>query len=357
MNWHVRTIFLTLVLWAVVLPEVDAKEPTSQTSANLKQVLRLYPDADLNKDGILTRSERQEYQKQLLLKGNPLPKPDAAQVKYGPHDRNVLDLWLAQGNGPRPLAVFIHGGGWAAGDKSMLPVDDLRRLRSAGVTVVSINYRYSTQDPFPAPMRDAGLAIQFLRHQAGRYNIDPRRVAAYGVSAGGVTSLWLAFHDDFADPNAPDPVLRQSTRLRCAGSIVGPTTVDKKTMDDWFGMKVAAHPAFYPFYGVPNGQEQELYSDRVREIGQQASPINHLSKDDPPVFLDFPQDIVELSEKANANEVVHHPLFGVKLKEAADKIGVEANFQAGNKPQDRYENLIDFLIVKLEAAGPPASGP
>ncbi len=194
-------------------------------------------------------------------------------------------------------------------------------------------------------MRDDGLAIQFLRYHAREYSIDPARVAAFGSSAGAVTSLWLAFHDDFANPEASDPILRQSTRLTCAGSIVGLTTVDKKTMDEWFDMKVVTHQVFYPFYNVKT--EEELYSEPVRKIAAEASPINHLTKDDPPVFLAYPQDNTPLPVKHTANEIVHHPMFGVKLKEAMDQVGVECNFQARNMPQKRYRDMVDFLTRKL----------
>ncbi|MEJ5297644.1 MAG: alpha/beta hydrolase, partial [Armatimonadota bacterium] len=48
----------------------------------------------------------------------PLPPPDFSNVRYGAHERNVLDLWKAPGNGAAPLVVFIHGGGFVGGDKS-----------------------------------------------------------------------------------------------------------------------------------------------------------------------------------------------------------------------------------------------
>lgn len=278
-----------------------------------------------------------------------LPTPNEKDLSYGPHERNVIDLWLAEGDGVRPLVVFIHGGGWLAGDKKSVKAVDVERFLKAGVSVASINYRFSNHAPYPAPMRDGGLAIQFLRRYAKKYRLDPTRVGAYGGSAGAVTSLWLAFREDMADADSENPVLRESTRLTCAGSIVGPTTVDKKTMDEWFGMKVVTHPAFLPLFDVET--EEELYSKRVRKIQADASPITHLTADDPPMYLMFPQDLTELSKDHNANVMVHHPLFGVKLKEAADAIGVEANFEAKNRPQDRYEDLVDFMITQLVAAG------
>src|SRR5262245_4805795 len=144
------------------------------------------------------------------------PKPDVANARYGPHERNVLDLWKARAEKPTPLVVFIHGGGFRGGDKKNLPLPLLDRCLKAGLSVASINYRLSQHAPFPAPMHDSARAIQFFRSKAKDWNLDPARIACTGSSAGAGISLWLAFHDDLADPKSTDPVARQSTRLSCA---------------------------------------------------------------------------------------------------------------------------------------------
>src|SRR5262249_41628078 len=144
------------------------------------------------------------------------PKPDVANARYGPHQRHVLDLWKAKSDRPTPLVVFIHGGGFRGGDKKNLSPVLLNLCLKAGLSVASINYRLSQHAPFPAPMHDGGRAIQFFRFKAKEWNLDPRRIAATGGSAGAGISLWLAFHDDLADPGSKDPVARESTRLSCA---------------------------------------------------------------------------------------------------------------------------------------------
>lgn len=347
--------FAVAVVAVCLLGLAEGADPTSQSDPRLRNLLLERPQADTNRDGVLTLAEAQDFQRRMrAFVENETAKvsafyesfpPTFAEVRYGPHDRNVLDLWVAEGEAPRPLVVYIHGGGWIGGDKTKFPTEQFERLLAAGISVASISYRYSTIEPYPTPMRDGGLAVQFLRHHSGKYKIDPHRVACYGSSAGAVTSLWLAFHDDLADAGAEDPVLRQSTRLTCAGAIAAPTTLDKQSMDEWFGMKVVTHPAILPLFGVET--EQELTSEKVRRLALEASPISHLTRDDPPVFLDYPQRHEPLPAKHSANLAVHHPLFGIKLKEAADKIGVEANFQAANQQQERYTDLVDFLIKKL----------
>jgi acetyl esterase len=67
------------------------------------------------------------------------PPPDHADVRYGPHERNVLDVWLAKSPTPTPLVVYYHGGGFRAGDKRTLNVELLEKLRSGGISVAAAN--------------------------------------------------------------------------------------------------------------------------------------------------------------------------------------------------------------------------
>src|SRR5207253_11448306 len=149
--------------------------------------------------------------------------PTFANVKYGPHERNVLDLWQAESKQPTPVLVSIHGGGFVAGNKSVQP-QLLKDCLDSGISVAAINYRYSTQAIAPAPFQDGARAVQFLRSKAKEWNIDPKRFAATGGSAGAGISLWLGFHKDMAGAKSGDPVLRQSTRLACMVVFDGQTS-------------------------------------------------------------------------------------------------------------------------------------
>ena len=72
-------------------------------------------------------------------------------------------------------------------------------------------------------MNDCLRAIQFVRHNAAKWKIDPQRIGVTGGSAGGHLSLWVALHDDAAEAKSNDPVARQSSRVACAVSFAGPT--------------------------------------------------------------------------------------------------------------------------------------
>ena len=73
-----------------------------------------------------------------------------------------------------------------------------------------------------------------MRQNAIEWNFDPTRLAATGCSAGAGLSLWFGFHNDLADPDNEDPVLRQSTRLTCMAVFNGQTSYDPRFIRDLF---------------------------------------------------------------------------------------------------------------------------
>src|SRR5204863_748197 len=99
-------------------------------------------------------------------RGADLPTPDYADVSYGEHPNDKLDLWLAKSDKPTPLVVFIHGGGFVGGDKSSASSAAIKQCLDAGVSFASINYRFRTEAAINTVLRDSARAIQFLRHQA-----------------------------------------------------------------------------------------------------------------------------------------------------------------------------------------------
>jgi acetyl esterase/lipase len=248
------------------------------------------------------------------------PNPDVADAKYGPHARNVLDLWKAKGAGPRPLVVFIHGGGFRGGNKEQLGSDLLKRCLDAGISVAAINYRLTDTAPFPAAFMDSARAIQFLRFNAKEWNLDPKRVAATGSSAGGATALWIGFHDDMAEPKSADPIARQSTRLTCLAVSGAPTTYDPRVIQKLIGGRTHEHPALLPFFGI---KPEEIDTPKAYELYEKASPINYLTKDDPPVFLFYSEPKGPLPSDAKPGLGIHHPKFGELLKEKMDPLGIE----------------------------------
>ena len=268
--------------------------------------------------------------------------PEYRDVKYGPHQRNLLDFWQAQSDRPTPVLVSIHGGGFRGGNKSVSGAL-LRQCLDSGVSVAAITYRLSQHAIAPASFTDSARAIQFIRHKAKDWNVDPKRIAATGGSAGAGISLWLGFHDDMADPESDDPVLRQSTRLSCMFVNNGQTSYDPRFIRDLFpGKDTYQHSALAQLFGVDLSQLDRLPEAKVR-LFEEVSPLNHLSKDDPPAILNYNRAID--TPVTNQSIGIHHAKFGVALKERMDALGIRCEVYAAGKNLGggRRLSTIEFL--------------
>ena len=273
------------------------------------------------------------------------PRPTFSNVAYGPHPRNVIDLWRAPGEGPRPLLVYIHGGGWITGDKG-LKMPQFQPFLDRGISCAAINYRLAPDHPLPAPVHDAARAIQFIRSKATEWQIDPRRIALTGPSAGACTSMWLLLHDDLADPRAADPILRQSSRVCAAAVMVGQTSIDPRTIEDWLGPNVLKHPMICKAVGESTIEDALRNYAEHRKLYVEFSPINHVDAHDPPLFMTCSAEM-DLPSR-DAGHGIHHPLYGVKLKEKSDKAGHECHLLVpGFFKSARYADANDFLMDKL----------
>lgn len=274
------------------------------------------------------------------------PKPTFADVSYGPHERNKLDFWQAQGDGPRPVVVFIHGGGFHRGDKSQ--VKDLAKMQEEfldkGISCCSINYRYTSQALLPAAMQDAARALQFLRSQAKEWNIDKNKIAVAGNSAGACLSLWLALHDDLADPASSDPVLRESTKPVCAAMINCQTSLDPEWIEKNIGAAASNHPVLAEAFGAKSTEEILKNKDKYQAVLTESSPISHLDKGDPPVYFIYTYG-PSLPPK-DRSQGIHHPVFGLKFKEQADQAGIECTVSIKND-KSKYGSLENFVREKL----------
>ena len=277
-------------------------------------------------------------------------RPTFENVSYGPHERNVLDFFQAESPQPTPVLVFIHGGGFVQGDKSGVHKNPaVRKALDAGVSFATINYRFRDQAPLQDILRDAARAIQFLRSRAAEWNIDPARIASYGSSAGAGTSMWLAFHDDLADPAAADPVLRQSSRLAAAGSLDGQASYDLR---DWEAL-VGASPfqrgaaEQMQFYGFTSAEEAA--SPEADRIMKDCGMIHLISRDDPPVVITC---AVPNDEPGTRGDYVHHPKHSIALAERCKANEVECRLilrdeTAGDRPQ-QAALVVEFLLDKLK---------
>jgi acetyl esterase/lipase len=161
-------------LCALACAPSATQERTSETDVRLKETLRRFPQADADGDGMLTARETRAFRQGVEAQRRRIeeqatrgPAPTLENVRYGPHERNVMDLWLAESPSPTPLAVFIHGGGGVGGDKSRVRGGrSLRTCLDAGVSFASINDRFREHAAIQDDLRDAAKAIQTIRSRA-----------------------------------------------------------------------------------------------------------------------------------------------------------------------------------------------
>ena len=282
----------------------------------------------------------------------PKPKPDLANVRYGPHDRNVLDFWKARPRpgttGKTPLVVFFHGGGFRLGDKSSVPgwliakcldSGDLGRIRE----LPAIGYGH-----VPRPMLDGARAIQYLRSRADELGIDPSRMAASGSSAGAGIAVWIGFHDDLAFPRSSDPVARQLTRLACIGASTAPRR--RTTRGSSSRLSAVARMSTVVAQVVLRTVRFRTRFAPGHKLYEEASPINHATSCDPPVILFYAEPDEPLSADAKPGRGNPSPPFRAALKAKLDAIGVECvvrhskDFPEQDDPRDReYREMTEFF--------------
>ncbi len=266
-------------------------------------------------------------------------------VAYGSHPRQVLDFYQAASDQPTPVVLYIHGGGWIRGDKKTNP----KAFLDNGISVVAINYRYvkngdeeQTKPPVKAPLEDAARALQFVRSKAAEWNLDKTRIGATGGSAGACSSLWLAFHDDMADPQSDDPIARESTRLYCAAVKVPQVTLDPKPLREWMpNYRYGAHA-----FGLPNFQS--LYDNREKVLDwiKEYSPMEHVSKDDPPIGLFYGGEVPVVG--SSPKDPTHSGIMGVKLEERLKEVGVDVVLVCPGRTDPKYKSSTEYLIDRLK---------
>jgi acetyl esterase/lipase len=199
---------------------------------------------------------------------------DLSYVVNG-HERQKLDLFLPEAEGPLPLIIWIHGGGWQNGSKDGCP--PLRNgYTERGYAVASINYRLSGHVVFPAQIEDCKAAIRWLRAHAGEYGLDPQRFGAWGSSAGGHL---VALVGTSGDVKAFDvgAHLDQSSRVQAVCDYYGPTDFTA----------FVTTPG-YESHAMANSPEAKLIGGAVmenKEKAARANPITYVSQDDPAFLI------------------------------------------------------------------------
>lgn len=201
-------------------------------------------------------------------------------IVYGTGGDVQLKLDLArpaEGEGPFPAIVYVHGGGWRFGSRGTYH-DDIQRAAQRGYVAITLTYRLTDPDddnqariPFPAQIQDAKCAVRWLRANADRYHVDPNRFGVTGGSAGGHLSLLVGVTDASHGLEGKGGNGETSSRVQAVVNYFGPTDM--------------AH-----LYATSPGAAGLVESLLEGTPDQQAaayalsSPITHVSSDDPPTL-------------------------------------------------------------------------
>jgi acetyl esterase/lipase len=194
-------------------------------------------------------------------------------------ERHLMDIYTPPVKDKQfPLIVFFHGGAWNGATKHN-DIDYMHNTMSGfiahGYAVACVDYRYSTQASFPAQIQDCNQAIEYLYQHAGKYNLDKKRIAVMGVSAGGHLAALLGLSNNNAIKDFYPEGKATHFKIKCVLDYFGPA--DILLLAPGTDTTALKSNAIYQLLGdIPS---------RRPDLARRASPVTFVDKNDPPVFI------------------------------------------------------------------------
>jgi len=275
-----------------------------------------------------------------------IPIPTHSNVSYGSHPHQLMDVHLpSKGRGPFPVLLW-YGGLWEASKH----VPGLNKFLPSGVAVIGVQSRTLNDamkekiyPPISWPMDDACRAVQFVRINAGKWNIDPNRIATGGGSQGALPALYVGCGSDRKDPNSSDPVLRESTKVTCVAAYRSQPSIDPKRMQEWVPDVKWGAPAFGLSF-----DESLRRRDELVPIIMKYSPENLVHKGSAAIYFENEWGLKPAGGAiTHENYMVHSPAWGIGFKALADKAGAKCFNKYPGHPTDGYDDIWDFILKQL----------
>ena len=272
--------------------------------------------------------------------------PTFENVAYGSHEKELMNFWQHPSDNLAGVLLQIHGGGWMGGKKT----EGARPRHFSGpYHLASISYPLVNDGGRQPEMLEAALrAVQFLRFKADEWTIDPTRIVLTGGSAGGCSSLLVALHDDVADAKSTDPVKRFSSRVAGATVAGAQTTMNPFVIQERIGKETFGNPMPYKPFGAETAEELMTGWEKHKDLVLECSPINHVSPDDPPLFLFY--NVNREFPATSSSNGIHSPIFGELMVAACKKAGVECHLQYHEKdrpqPAISREEFLNRLLTR-----------
>jgi acetyl esterase/lipase len=212
-------------------------------------------------------------------------------VIYGRKFGTALTLDVFAPKQPNGAAVvFVVSGGWYSSHDSInlgFAAEFLKR----GYTVFAVVHGSQPKFTIPEVLEDMHRSIRFIRNRAAQYQIDPNRIGICGLSAGGHLSLMQGTAGNAGNPEAQDPVDRESSRVQAVACFFPPTDFLNygKPGENAIGRGVLkdfrAPFDFHEFSAIVKAFVPITDEARILEIGKLISPVNHVTRDDPPSLI------------------------------------------------------------------------
>ncbi len=310
---RMRAAFACFVLLLIVSStEIVAQDAPAQNTLKIRDRFRRFDDnndgkltpaelprpklfqrLDRNSDGLVTLAEA-------LGERASASSPDTANtdllrqrdVPYGEHPAQQLDVYAAQNVKHAPVMVYIHGGGWTKGDKSVVRLK-AKHFIGAGWILVSINYRLLPEGAHPKNVEDVALALAWVHDHIAEQGGDPAAIFLMGHSAGCHLAALVA---------------TDGRRLRKAGKslamLKGVVALDTQAYDVSERVKATSNSSLY---ATVFGKDEEQQRD--------ASPIRHIAADNkiPPFLICYSSG---MTARVNPRRAVSANAFAAALRKA-----------------------------------------
>jgi acetyl esterase/lipase len=260
--------------------------------------------------------------------------------KYG--TALTMDIFRPKHGANGVAVIWVVSGGFRSSHEAIRPVFAEPFLQH-GYTVFAVVHGSQPRYQIPEILEDMERSVRFIRHHAKDYNIDPNRIGISGGSAGGHLSLMLGMAGKTGNPDAKDPVDRESSRVQAVACFFPPTDFLNWGVQGKELVHPTDHrPPFRASFDYRVLDEKNMLWERItdekklRQIAHDISPIYYITPDDPPTFIMHgdKDELVPLQQSES---------FIAKLKEA----GVEGKLvvkKGGGHPWPDIAKDVDQLV-------------
>jgi hypothetical protein len=282
-----------------------------------------------------------------VVTAGPNDVPAHADVSYGPHPHQLIDVYLPKGDGPFPVVVW-YGAIWVP-KKGPANLGMFSAHQCAVIAVQTRSMTDAQQDHVNPPvsyvMSDARRALKYVHLKAKAWRLDPDRIATGGSSQAAVPALFAACTAGSVDAQSMDPVEREIVKVVAVALHRGPGSIDPKHLQEWNpGVEWGV-----PAWGCSFGESLKRYEE-LRPVISRWSPEYSVTKETPPLFIENEWGLTRPENVAEANYRTHSPLWGIGLKKYAEARGATCYQKYPGLKPEKYQDIWDFLIQRLQPA-------